>query len=149
MARRTYRAEIEIDAPASKVWSILVDLDGYPAWNPFTTRMRSTLAIGAPMDMRVRMSRWHLTIAQRETVREVTAPEGERAGRLVWGATMPGVVAERVQTLTPLGPSRCRYLTEDTLEGPLERLVLALFGGSLDDGFAGVAEGLKRRAESR
>jgi hypothetical protein len=149
MARRVFRAEIEIEAPASKVWATLVDLARYGEWNPFTVSMRSTLAVGEPIDMRVHMSRWRLTISQRETVRAVEAPEGSRAGRLVWGATMPGIVAERVQTVTPIGETRARYVTEDTIEGPLAGVSFAMFGGSLEDGFDGVARGLKRRAESQ
>lgn len=148
MARRVFRAESEISAPASVVWAVLLDLASYAEWNPFTVSMRSTLAVGDPIDMRVHMSRWHLTISQREMVRAVEPPEGARAGRLVWGATMPGIVAERIQTVSPLGAARTRYVTEDAIEGALAGLSFALFGGSLEDGFSGVARELKRRAEA-
>lgn len=148
MAKKVFRAEVEIDAPASRVWSVLVDLPRYGEWNPFTVSMKSTLTIGGPIDMRVRMSRWRITIPQREEVREVRAPEGTNEGRLVWGATMPGVIAERVQTVTPLSETRSRYVTEDAIEGWMGGLVFSMFGGSLDDGFEGVARGLKKQAES-
>lgn len=148
MASRTYRSEIEIDAPASRVWAILVDLEGYPRWNPFTVAMRSSLAPGAPIDMKVRMSRWGITISQRETLREATPPDGDRAGRLVWGADMLGVRAERVQRVEAIAAARSRYVTEDTIEGPLGAMVFALFGGSLQDGFDGVARALAREATS-
>lgn len=29
------KTEIDINTPASKVWSILTDFDSYPEWNPF------------------------------------------------------------------------------------------------------------------
>lgn len=32
---RELKTEIEIDAPASKIWSILMNFDKYPEWNPF------------------------------------------------------------------------------------------------------------------
>lgn len=147
MARRTFRAEIEIEASASEVWAVLVDLPRYGEWNPFTVSMKSTLAVGSPIDMRVRMSRWRITIPQREEVREVRPPADGAEGRLVWGATMPGVVAQRVQTVTALGATRARYVTEDTIEGWMGGLVFSMFGGSLDDGFEGVARELKRRVE--
>ncbi len=147
MARRVFRAEVEIEAPASRVWAVLVDLDRYGEWNPFTVSMRSKLAAGESIDMRVRMSRWRITLSQRETVREVRAPEGSTPGRLVWGATMPGVIAERVQTITPISETRSRYVTEDAIEGWMGGLVFSMFGGSLDDGFGGVARELKKRAE--
>jgi hypothetical protein len=91
------------------------------------------------------MSRWGLTISQREIVRERTPPTAHTAGRLVWGTTMPGIVAERVQTIAPLAGSRARYETVDTIEGPLSGLCDVLFRGSLDDGFRGVAERLAAR----
>lgn len=146
MSRHVYRAEIEIAASAAKVWGVLVDLDHYSAWNRFTVSMRSRLVVGEPIDMRVHMSRWRLTLSQRETVREVLPPGDETAARLVWGMRMPGIVAERVQTVTPLSADSCRYVTEDTIEGPLGGLVALLFAGSLDDGFAAVAHGLATRA---
>jgi hypothetical protein len=143
-----YRAEIDIDARAEHVWFVLVDLPGYDAWNPFTVSMRSSLEVGAPVDMRVRMSRWGITISQRETVRERTPPSAHAPGRLVWGTCMPGIVAERVQTIEALPGDRARYVTVDTIDGPLAGLCDVLFGRSLDDGFRGVAECLARRAAS-
>ena len=148
MASRTYRSEIEIAAPAARVWAVLVDLEGYPRWNPFTVAMKSSLVPGGPIDMKVRMSRWGITISQRETVREATPPEGDRSGRLVWGADMLGVKAQRVQRVETIDAARSRYVTEDTIEGPLGSMVFALFGGSLEDGFDGVARALAQEATS-
>ncbi|UCE85470.1 MAG: SRPBCC family protein, partial [Deltaproteobacteria bacterium] len=57
MARspKCVRAEIEIDAPIERVWRILTDLDRYADWNPFTPRVESTLRIGAPVHLYVRL----------------------------------------------------------------------------------------------
>jgi hypothetical protein len=32
---------VQIDAPASLVWDVLVDLDNYPQWNPYTVKVAS------------------------------------------------------------------------------------------------------------
>lgn len=145
MPRRVYAAEVEIDAPIEEVWAVLTDLDAYPDWNPFTPSMRSTLEVGEPVDMRVRMAKLGLTVRQRETVRAVEPP-----ARLVWGEDMMGglVRAERVQTLTDLGDGRTRYRTEDVIEGPLGPLVFLLFGPSIQAGFDGVAEALAARVRA-
>jgi hypothetical protein len=58
------------------------------------------------------------------------------------------VRAERVQTLVPLG-ARTRYRTEDTIEGPLGALVFALFGRSVERGFAEMAAALRAEVERR
>ena len=149
MSPRVYRAEVEIAAPPEAVWAVLVDLPRYAEWNPFTTEVRSSLEPGAPVDMRVRMSRWRFTLSQREVLRERTPPEAGRGGRLVWGTTMPGIVAERVQTIDALPGGRTRYVTEDSIEGALAGLTHLLFGSSLDAGFRGVAEQLKAHVEAR
>lgn len=145
MPRRVYAAEVEIDAPVDAVWEVLVDLDGYADWNPFTPSMRSTLRVDAPIDMRVRMAKLGLTLRQRETVRAVDPPR-----RLVWGVDMMGglVRAERLQTLTALDGDRTRYRTVNTIEGPLGPLVFLLFGPSIQAGFDGVAEALAARVSA-
>src|SRR5476651_2401618 len=46
---------IEIDAPASVVWDVLVDLPKYGEWNPFCVKCISTLEMGAPVVMTIAM----------------------------------------------------------------------------------------------
>lgn len=144
MPRRVYAAESVIDAPPEAVWAVLVDVARYAEWNPFTPVATTTLEVGAPIDMRVKMDGLRITVSQRETIRAV-----EPEAKLVWGMEMMlGMVrAERTQTLTPLEDGRTRYRTEDVIEGPLEPLVGLLMGGSIQRGFEGVARELKRRVE--
>ena len=47
------RTEIEIDAPAQKVWAVLTDFARYPEWNPFITSVEGKLEVGARLDIRV------------------------------------------------------------------------------------------------
>ena len=134
----SYRGQADIDAPIEDVWAVLVDVDRYPEWNSFTTRVRSSLEPGQPIWMRVDLG-W-ITLWFRERVREVEAPR-----RLVWGLRVPGLLAaERIQTLEPT-ESGCRYETVDTIEGTLAPLVHGLFGRGLERGFRRVAEDLARR----
>lgn len=142
MSRRSYVAEAEIDAPVEEVWAALVDFERYRDWNPFTTEARTSFEVGRPIDMRVRLSSYGITISQRETVRAVEPNE-----RIVWGTVMMlGFVrAERTQTLTALDGGRTRYRTEDVIEGALGGLVHVLMGRSIQTGFDGVAAGLRER----
>ena len=43
--------EIEINAPAGAVWSILTDFDRFPQWNPFMKRFSGTLQEGAKLEI--------------------------------------------------------------------------------------------------
>jgi hypothetical protein len=40
------RTEVEIDAPASVVWSALLDTSRYQEWNPFITAVEGELRVG-------------------------------------------------------------------------------------------------------
>ena len=138
------RAEIEIDAPLARVREILGDLAAYPEWNPFTPRAESTLRVGDPIRLRVRLVGDRLI----DRVETVTAAEPKR---LCWSMKMGGrflLAAERCQVLTPLEDGRTRYVTEDRFRGILTPFVMLFFGAAMQRGFDDCALALKKRAES-
>jgi uncharacterized protein YndB with AHSA1/START domain len=140
-----YRSESTIAAPPALVWEVLMDLDSYPRWNPYTTGMQSTLQVGDPMVMNVKMSPL-LTIEQTEYIRVLTP-----GYKVCWGidTTTPEFNSgERCQWLEPLPDGGTRYVTEDLIEGTANPLVTALFGDAVAEGFDSVASALKARAES-
>jgi hypothetical protein len=138
------RAEIEIDCDVAGVWEILRDLAGYPAWNPFTPRVESSLRIGEPVHLYVRLRGRKLS----HRVEYVSAAEPYR---LCWRMTMGAAFllkAERCQTLRAIDAHRTHYVTEDRFSGLLTPLVMGLFGGPMKRGFADCASALKKRAET-
>ena len=135
---------VEIEAPAGRVWAILVDTPGYARWNPFTTRVDTNFEIGAPVDLYVTLG--PLNLKQPERIKAVEPPH-----LLAWGMTMgpPWLLsARRDQRLEALGEARCRYITTDTFNGLLTPLVVLLFGGPIRRGFNAMALALKQRAEA-
>lgn len=145
MPERVIASEkIRINAPIEKVWAILLDLPRYPEWNPFTYRVDSTLAIGAPVDLYVRMRKRGERV-QREYVRTVQAPT-----TLSWGMTMGHAVvltALREQKLERIDAQSCSYQSMDAFRGALTPLVTYLFGEDIEEGFNAVARALKAHAE--
>jgi hypothetical protein len=144
MLSRVIRAEALIEAPPDRVWEVLVDFARYAQWNPFTPKVSARLEEGAPVDMLVRL--WTGLRDQREHIRKVVPGE-----RLCWGMHMvaPWLVSgERCQWLEPMEGGRTRYVTEDRISGLLTPVVLTLYGRSMQRGFEGVAEGLKRQVET-
>ena len=139
------RAEVEIDAPADRIFEILTDLAAYPEWNPFTPRVESTLLPGDPVHLHVRL------LGRRLSHRVEIVSANERPSKLCWGMQMsPGFLlrAERCQTLTPIGEHRTRYVNEDRIRGWLAPVVMAIFGPAMQRGFEEVALALKKRAEA-
>lgn len=140
-----HRAESEIDADAEKIWNVLMDLDSYPLWNPYTIAMESTLQIGDPMNMTVKMSEL-VTLDQTEYIRVL-----EDGHKVCWGidtSTPEFNSGERCQWLEPLADGRTRYVTEDLIEGTANPLVSALFGDDVEQGFEKLAVALKEHVES-
>lgn len=139
------RAEVEICAPAERLFAILTDLAAYPEWNPFTPRVESTLRPGDPVHLHVRLRGPRMA----HRVEIVTANEPPH--RLCWGMKMGArwlMAAERCQTLTPLDEGRTRYVNEDVFRGFLSPLVSWVFRAALQRGFDDVAMALKKRAEA-
>jgi hypothetical protein len=139
------RAEIEIDAPAERIFDILTDLPAYPEWNPFTPRVESTLRRGDPVHLYVRLT------GSRLSHRVETVTHHERPTRLCWGTTIGArflLRAERCQTLTPIDERRTRFVNEDVFRGWLAPLVMRVYGRAMQRGFEAVASALKKRAES-
>lgn len=49
----SHEAEVAIDAPASEVWKVLVDLDRYPDWNRYATSAVGQLQVGGTVEINV------------------------------------------------------------------------------------------------
>jgi hypothetical protein len=136
---------LDVSAPASRVWEVVCDLPRYPEWNPFVVRCASTLAVGAPIEMRVRLfSAW--AQPQREEIFE-----HEPGKRLCYG--LPGnrlgaLVSRRSHEVTPSGASSARYVSHFELSGWLAPLVARLLGRRLAAGFAAMSAAIAARAEA-
>ena len=46
-------SSIDIEAPAQKVWDLLVDFAAYPTWNPFITRAEGRIEVGGRLTLRM------------------------------------------------------------------------------------------------
>lgn len=136
-----YRATCDLAAEPEAVWAVLIAFERYPEWNPFTPRvvLDGPLAPGSTVALHTRLR--GRIVVQRETVRRVVPPR-----ELVWGVRFPlgAIRAERVQRLEATDAG-CRYVTEDRIEGPLSPIVEGLFGASLREGFAAMADALRGR----
>ena len=138
------RAEITIDAPIERVWRILRDVHRYGEWNPFTPRVETTLEVGDPVHLHVRLVGPRLL----HRVEYVTRNAPYTLGWEMKMGTRTLLHAERVQVLTAVDEERTHYMTEDTFAGWLRPLVLGLLGKAMERGFTDCAAGLKKASES-
>ena len=136
---------LDVAAPAGTVWSVVTDLDRYPEWNPFVVACRSTLAVGSPIAMRVRVLPF-VAQPQRETIFEHVP------GRLLRYGIAPlplgALASSRSHEVEAIADERARYVSRFELRGWLAPLVEGLLGRRLAAGFAAMSTALVTRAET-
>ena len=135
----------EVTAPADRVWEVVCDLPRYPEWNPFVVSCASTLAVGDPIQMRVKLfAAW--AQPQRETIFE-----HEPGRRLCYGlppGQLGALASRRSHEVTPTSASSSRYVSHFELSGWLAPLVAWLLGRRLAAGFAAMSAAITARAET-
>jgi uncharacterized protein YndB with AHSA1/START domain len=139
--------KVEIEAPASVVWEVLVDLPRYQEWNPFTEKAASTLRVGDEI---------HLYIpdpaAAGEYIHVVEYMAAVEPGQLLSWEQRPSAAskdaARRDQYIEALGAERSTYFTTDIFLGVNADSIMQKFGPWVQQGFDAVALGVKRQAET-
>ncbi len=137
-------SEIEIHAPAERVWAILSDFGAYPTWNPFIRRISGPLKVGARLDAELqppgsRGMRFRPVVQTVEPNRELS-----------WLGRLFGIPhlfdGRHAFSIEPLSADRVRFVQQETFTG----FLVPLAGGMLSAtelGFAAMNRALKERAE--
>jgi hypothetical protein len=137
--------EIEIDAPAERVWRLLTDFASYPRWNPFIRTISGRPIPGERLEVRLEPPGGRgMTFKP-----EVLEAEPERTLRWLGHLMVPGLFdGEHSFTIEPLAEDRVRFVQREAFKG----LLVPLFARSLEAntrrGFEQMNGALKERAES-
>lgn len=151
----TAQAASVIDAPIDLVWSVMLDTDRYPEWNPFVVRIdlpeQRPARVGDPVVLHVRwLTGGRATSSERVTKLE---PPTDHAGRravleyeyhgALYGPRL--LRGRRKQELSRLDAEVTSYSTFEHLKGPLAWAAPIV---KVRDGFERHAAALKARAEA-
>jgi hypothetical protein len=141
--RRIERA-VEIDAPAGRVWDVLVDFASYPEWNPFVTSISGNASPGGRLSVYLRPPQGRGMTFRPRVLAAVPGRELRWLGRLF----VPGLFdGEHSFVIEPVDSRRCRLVQGETFRG----LLVGLFGKVLErtaKGFEAMNAALKARAEA-
>jgi len=142
---KTLHTQIDIDAPAERVWDALTTIADYPIWNSFIPHLAGTLAPGERLEVRLEPP-GGAAMTFRPTV---LAVEPARGLRWVGHLLIPGLFdGEHQFEIQPLGPGRVRFVQQERFTGVL----VPLFARTLDahtlPGFNAMNAALKARAEA-
>ena len=137
--------EVDVAAPASRVWDVLTDFAAFPDWNPFIQRINGVLTPRARLSVRIQPPGGR-AMTFRPTVLRVE-PERHFAWR---GRTIvPGLFdGEHSFTLEPRGDG-VRLVHGETFSGLLVPLLRRSLDTTTRDGFRAMNAALKTRAEGR
>jgi hypothetical protein len=152
---RTAAAEAIIAAPIDQVWAVMMDLERYPEWNPFTVRVECPGGprVGAPVKLHVRWADGSGVVSPEKIARlEPPAKAGDGIKRGVFGynfgtilSTLNLVRSRRLQIVESLPDGKTRYRTEIELTGLLANLTPI---AKVQEGFDRQTAALKARCES-
>jgi uncharacterized protein YndB with AHSA1/START domain len=136
---------VEIEAPASFVWEVIVDFASYSEWNPFTVRVDAALEMGSPVVL-------HLPDPSKpgetfETHEQISVIEPPHHLQYNTGDSIPGVHAIRDQWVEDLGDGRSAYRTTDVFSGEHAKPIFDMQAEWVTNGFNATAHALKTRAE--
>jgi hypothetical protein len=135
---------VDIAAPAETVWGVLTDLERYPLWNPFITRIAGDLRVGQRLTVTLQPPNGKgMTFRPKLQVVEPNR-------RLVWlGHLFVAGIFDGCHefTLSPTNTGGTILSQSETFRG----LLVPFLGRTLDQtrsGFTALNQALKRRAES-
>jgi uncharacterized protein YndB with AHSA1/START domain len=137
---KAFEASTTINAPADRVWAVLVDTPAWPEWDPSCERIEGKVAPGATIKAFSKLAPGRAFPVK---VSELVPNE-----RMIWTGGMPLGLFRGVRsfTLAPEGGGT-KFAVREVFSGPM----LALIGRSLPDmseAFQGFVRGLKKRSES-
>jgi len=141
---RTVYTEIEINAPAEKVWSILTDFANQPAWNPIIRVIKGTPRIGGRLFVLFKFT----GIGTVPMPVKVLVFEHNRELTWIGRAIFPGILDGRHSfIIEPLGPSKIKFVHLESFSGIALRFAVKLLDSQLKQNYESMNAALKAIAE--
>lgn len=142
--KKHIETEIEIDAPAERVWDILTDFQEYPNWNPFIKELGGKPAVGEKLRMFIQPPGGKGIGIKPTVLKSDENRELRWLGKILISGLFDG---EHYFRIEPIHENRARFVHGENFSG----ILVGLFAKSLDEGtlrgFQEMNAALKKRAE--
>jgi len=139
------RTEIEIDAPAERVWAVLTDFDRFPDWNPFIRRIHGNAQVGSRLDVFLGASGTRGMQFRPIVTTVVPNRELRWLGRLGLPRLFDG---EHIFQIEPLGSTRARFIQRERFRGLLVPLMARSLNRDARRGFEEMNQALRARVNA-
>jgi hypothetical protein len=135
--------QVVINASADRVWSLLMDFQDYPRWNPFLTSIEGVAEVGQSLAVRIQPPGSNGMRFRPKVMVAEPGREFRWKGQLV----VPGVFdGEHYFVLQPTGPQVVLQHGE-LFSGLLVPFFRRSLDGTTKQGFVAMNDALKREAE--
>ncbi len=136
--------EIEIQAPAERIWRLLTDFASFPQWNPFIRRASGEPTVGARLKVYIQPSG-----ASGMTFRPIVLKsEPGRELRWLGRFLIPGLFdGEHIFVIEPLEANRVRFVQREVFTGLLVPFLTHGLDTDTRRGFEEMNRSLKAQAE--
>lgn len=136
--------EIEINAPANKVWQALTDFSKYPEWNPFIPKAQGEIKSGERLEVHLNPPEGSgMTFRPR-----LLNVEANQELRWLGHLLIPGLFdGEHVFQVQAIDENRTRFIQEENFKGILVPLLKKSLNTGTKQGFIQMNEALKKRVE--
>ncbi len=137
--------EIEIKAPAERVWALLIDLPSYPSWNPFVRSIEGTLEAGRTLTVFIKPP----GAKGMQFTPKVLAVEPNRELRWKGKLLFPGIFdGEHYFRIEVKPEGGLTFRQGETFSGVLVPFLRRSLDNAARQGFIAMNEALKREAEN-
>jgi len=136
--------EIEIQAPAERVWQALADFASYPKWNPFIRRISGQPREGKRLRVYIEPPGTKGRTFRQKILMEEPKRELRWLGRLL----IPGLFdGDHIFTIERIGSEHVRFVQREVFSGLLVSFLLRGLDMKIRLGFEQMNQALKLRAE--
>ena len=138
-------SEIEINASADKLWSILTNFDAFPEWNPFIKSIEGNLKV----DERFKVF-LQLPDSKGMTFRpKCLKAEQNKELRWIGHMLFPGLFdGEHIFIIESVEENKVRFIQKELFKGIFTSLIMKSIGEKTKQGFEAMNRALKERVES-
>ena len=138
-------SQIEIEAPAERVWQVLTDFAAYPEWNPFIRRVNGRPEVDEQLVVRMRPSGTK-GITLRPIVMKV---DPNRQLRWLGQLLVPGLFdGEHIFEIEELDRDRVLFIQREIFKGLFVPLLARSLDRDTQRGFEEMNRALRERAET-
>jgi hypothetical protein len=142
---RRISTSIDVGAPASRVWAILMDFPAYADWNPFVRHIVGTGTVGSKLQVTLQPVGGRAMFFAPEVLACDPKRQFRWRGKLFVAGVFDG---EHAFEITNSVPTSCRFVHTESFSGVLVPLLMrGTMRAGTEAGFEAMNRALKARAE--